>query len=110
VARARRRLREARRGTDGGRQEPEQLHAAVAGLVADALGLPEAGLTTGDLRRHLAEQQLEAALVERATRWCEACDAARYGAGAGTLHGLEEEADALVVALAHALKDKRLLP
>jgi tetratricopeptide (TPR) repeat protein len=104
VARARRRLHDARRLVESASGE---LQAAVTGLVADALGLTEAGLTTGDLQRYLAEQGVDSALVERVARWSAACDAARYGAGAGTMQGLEEEADVLVTALAGALKTQK---
>lgn len=108
AARAQQRL-QAAKGSSGSRQEADALQAAVVGLVADAAGLTEAGLTSAEVRQQLLQMQLDAALVERVSAWFEACDAARYGASQQALHGLEDTAAALLQALVQSLRQKRLL-
>ncbi|MCY2990441.1 MAG: BatD family protein [Planctomycetota bacterium] len=108
VARAQQRL-QAAKGSSGSRQEADALQAAIVGLVADAAGLTEAGLTSAEVCLRLLQMQLEPALVERVSAWFEACDAARYGASQQALHGLEDTASALLEALVKSLRQKRLL-
>ena len=57
----------------------------------------------------MADMQVDDDLVERLAAWCEACDAARYGASADALHGLEDEADTLLDELIKIFKRKRVL-
>jgi hypothetical protein len=109
AARARRRLRDAKRTEDDARLEADRLQAAVVGLVADAAGTDEAGLTTGDVHQRLTDMEVDEDLVERLAAWCEACDAARYGASADALHGLEDEAGTLLDELINTFKRKRVL-
>jgi len=109
AARARRRLRCARHTEDDARLEADRLQAAVVGLVADVTGTEEAGLTTGEVRQRLADLEVDEGLVERLAVWCEACDAARYGASADALHGLEDEAGALLDELIKVFKRRRVL-
>jgi hypothetical protein len=103
AARAQQRLQEAKR-CGGGREETDALQAALIGLVADAVGLPEAGLTSAEACQQLLQLELEPALIQRVSAWFEACDAARYGAGQQALHGLEDTAAALLEALVPALR------
>ena len=109
ATRARRRLRDATHTEDDARLESDRLQAAVVGLVADATGMEEAGLTTGEVRQRLTDMEVDEGLVERLAAWCEACDAARYGASADALHGLEDEAGTLLDELIKIFKRKRLL-
>ncbi len=109
ASRARRRLRDARHTEDDTRLEADRLQAAVVGLVADATGEEEAGLTTGEVCQRLTEMEVNDGLVERLAAWCEACDAARYGASAEALHGLEDEAGTLLDELIKTFERKRVL-
>jgi len=109
AARARRRLREATRNQAGAQAEVESLRAAIVGLVADAAGIDEAGLATGEVRDRLTQIGTDGPIVERLTEWCEACDAARYGASADALHGLEDEAQALLEDLIKTFNREKLL-
>lgn len=109
AGRARSRLRAATHTEDDARLEADRLQAAVVGLVADATGTEEAGLTTGEVRQRLADLDVDDGLVERLAAWCEACDAARYGASDDALNGLEDEAGALLDELIKVFKRKQLL-
>ncbi|MBC8872341.1 MAG: BatD family protein [Planctomycetes bacterium] len=109
ATRARGRLREARRRHADAAEEADSLRAAIVGLIADVAGIDEAGLTTGDVRERLLEMGADESIVERLTAWCEACDAARYGAGAAALHGLEDESGTLLDELITIFKRKRVL-
>jgi hypothetical protein len=109
ATRARGRLRDAKRCDSGAQAEADSLRAAIVGLVADAAGIDEAGLTTGDVRERLAEMGTDDAVVDRLTAWCEACDAARYGASACAVQGLEDEAETLLQDLIKTFKNKKLL-
>jgi hypothetical protein len=107
--RARRRLRDATRSQAGAQAEVESLRAAIVGLIADASGIDEAGLATGEVRERLLEIGTDEPIVARLTEWCEACDAARYGASADAVHGLEHEARTLLEDLIKTFKSKKLL-
>jgi len=109
ATRARGRLREARRRHADAAEEADSLRAAIVGLMADVAGIDEAGLTTGDVRERLLEMGADKAIVERLTAWCEACDAGRYGASAGAVQGLEDEAETLLVDVIRTFKNKNLL-
>lgn len=109
ATRARRRLRDATRSKAGTQAEVESLRAAIVGLIADASGIDEAGLTTGELREQLVEIRSDETIVARLTEWCEACDAARYGASVDAVHGLEHEAQTLLEDLIKTFKSKKLL-
>ena len=109
ATRARRRLRDATRSQAGTQAEVESLRAAIVGLIADASGIDEAGLTTGEVREQLVEIGTDEPIVARLTEWCEACDAARYGASADAVHGLEHEAQALLENLIKTFKSKKQL-
>lgn len=55
---------------------------ALAGYVADRLGVPAAAVISPDLRQRLAASGLDAGLAEEVVRAIEQGTAARYGAGA----------------------------
>jgi len=109
AARSRRRLRNAMHGQGGAQAEAESLRDAIVGLIADASGIDEAGLATGEVRERLMEIGTDEPLVERLTEWCEACDAARYGASDDAVHGLEQDAQTLLEDLIKTFKSKKLL-
>jgi hypothetical protein len=109
AARARRRFRdsesEGRRTAD--RADFQQ--AAVFGLVADAAGIPEAGLTSDDVRTELQRLEVDEPLSKRFSQWCEACDAGRYGASYDVADEWDRQAEALLEDLIGCLKAKKLI-
>jgi hypothetical protein len=109
ASRARRRLHQAAVDSGSDSQQTDRLQAAFAGLVADALGIPEAGLTLAEVRSRLKQWELDPELDARFGRWCEACDAVRYGATSGAVDRLQQEARQLMDDLVRCLKRKRIL-
>jgi hypothetical protein len=81
----------------------------VFGLVADAAGIPEAGLTSDDVRIQLGRLGVEQPLSDRLRAWCEACDAARYGATSDAAGELDRQAETVLEQLIGNLKAKKLL-
>jgi len=108
--RAKHRLRAACAEIHAGRQRKgaEQLGAAVTGLVADVAGQSEAGMTSREVERQLAEWDVADDLRQQIATLLEICDGARYGASAGAVQALSDSAPPLVERLIQALKgDKR---
>jgi hypothetical protein len=104
-------LREALAGVAAGRgrDAAERVGAALVGLVADVAGVSEAGLTTTEAQRSLAEMGVDDQLIQRLAKVFEACDGARYGGSEHALRGLDAESDAVLEALLNSLGQKRLL-
>ncbi len=107
-ARARQRLREARAERSAGRLAAavDAVCEGIVGLVADASNLPDAGMTSKDVRRHLTEAEIEDALVDRVVSLLDARDAARYGGSHIVREALNQEAEQVVEPLIRALKSK----
>jgi hypothetical protein len=96
---------EASRFRDGA----EHLGAALVGLVADVVGVGQAGMTSHEVQRHLTDLGIDDDLRLRLESLLEACDGARYGASADAVHGLGEQAEGLLDELINALKRTRRL-
>jgi hypothetical protein len=109
ASRARRRLREAVSETKKPADWGDLQQAAVFGLVADAAGIPEAGLTSEDVRTQLEQMGIDEGLCDRLSQWCEACDAARYGAGTDAGGELDRQAETLLEDMIGNLKAEKLL-
>ncbi len=109
ASRARRRLQEAASDDGDTAQQTDRLQAAFSGLVADASGLPEAGLTLNEARARLVKLGMDDKLVDRFGSWCEACDATRYGASSGQVNELRQEARLLLDDMIQGLKEKQFL-
>jgi hypothetical protein len=109
TSRARRRLQQAVVGDYDTTQQTDRLQAVFSGLVADASGVPEAGLTSGEARNRLQQLGIDDELDTRFGQWCEACDAARYGATSGAVDQLQQEARVLLDDVIQDLKQKRML-
>lgn len=109
ASRAVRRLREARQNMGEATSQASEMRDALAGLVADVANVPEAGLTTGDLERQLKDLSVEPDLIQRLARWCEDCDAARYGASRDAVRGLADESEELLDLLIRSLRQQRQL-
>ena len=107
-ARASRRLQEAKQEGDQFRTEADALQSAVFGLVADVAAIPEDGLTTAEVQRHLEQLSVEPDLVQRVANWCDACDAARYGADAQAVQRLEGQAENLLDELIRVFRAAKL--
>lgn len=60
------------------REPSDALFRAMVGFVADKLAVAEAGMTSADARRTLAERGMPAALGERVEKILRACERARY--------------------------------
>jgi hypothetical protein len=102
--RAQARLRDglARIKSGGAQEGIDLLRAALTGFVADAADLPEAGLTTGDVREKLAAFGMEQDLIDRTARFLEACDSARFGAMGSEGTELAAESQEVLTALQRA--------
>ncbi|MFH0946746.1 MAG: BatD family protein [Planctomycetota bacterium] len=65
----------------GGFEAAEAFRSTFGGLVADAVGIPEAGLTAREMDEHLERMQIGAELREQVARLLAECDGLRYGGG-----------------------------
>jgi hypothetical protein len=83
---AERKLAEAERAfRDGNASEGfGRVHAAVFGYFADKMNAPVAGLTTDAVEHHLRETRASEAVATSLKAVVDACDAARYAAGAAS--------------------------
>jgi len=75
------------------------VHQVLTGYLGDKLHLVGAGLTVGDVTRHLQARQLDPALLEQVATLLHLCDSARYAPGSLALAqatGLLKDAAALV--------------
>ena len=104
-ARVRRRAAPSRAG---GRLREGEVRAALAGLVADVVGIPEAGLTWREAAEQLRALGVEDELAGRAGRLIETCDDLRYG-GTADDASLREDARRIVDELTVAFRGKGLL-
>ena len=106
IGRAKGRIAEGRRLLKDGQttRGAEEVHAALAGLVATAAGLPESGMTTTDACRQLKDFGAEEQLIDDLRELFETCDATRYGGSDATLHGLIDKLDSLMTQTASTLK------
>jgi hypothetical protein len=106
--RARQRLKDARSALAAGRSSDgaAALRGALAGLVADVSGHPEAGMTARDAADRLVALGLEQELAGRLSSVIDSCDGLRYGGDAGDLERLAAEAQAATQALESALSKK----
>jgi len=59
----------------------DALYRAVIGFIADKLNVPEAGMTSDDVRGVLDSRGIDGELVSRFLKILCACERARYGAG-----------------------------
>jgi hypothetical protein len=109
AARARRRFREAAAADCTVAERADRKQAALFGLVAAAAGIPEAGLTTDDVRGQLGRLGIEEPLNDRLRLWCEACDAVRYGATTDVAGELDRQAETVLDQLIRNLKAKKLI-
>jgi hypothetical protein len=109
ATRARRRFRDADAEDRSPADRADLQQAAIFGLVADAAGIPEAGLTSDDARVKLEHLGIDEQLSNRLSRWCEACDAARYGASTDAALELHREAETLLEHMIGSLKSKKLV-
>ena len=87
----------------------DQIRSAFIGLVADATGITEAGLTQKDVELKLCEINIDGKLVLRLAKTLEACDAARYGTFDISTDGFCSDVDGLFGDLIRSLKKKKLL-
>ena len=78
---------------------PARHFFALVGFVADTLSVPEAGMTSVDARRAIAERGMPNALAESVEKILRACERARY-AGAALP---EAELCALIDAAVHVM-------
>jgi hypothetical protein len=85
----------------------DAISSALRGLVADWIGGPEQSLTTGDVRRHLTNLQIDSKVVDQLAQVLENCDAARYGAQMEPLDRLADQASSLIDELTRELKNCR---
>ncbi len=111
AAKARRRMRAATAELKSRdvRHGTVDMQAALLGLVADVADLPEAGLTSKDVERELAELGVEADLTRQVVELLETCDAAQYGVSSSGPDQLPDQARTLLDALIKTFKRKRLL-
>jgi hypothetical protein len=107
--RARSRVREAADDLAAGRvrEAADHVQDAIIGLVADFADLPEASLTARDVCRYLETSGADPSLVDRVTRLLDACDAARYGAQASDVAGLDRHAEEILPLVLAALKARK---
>ena len=106
AARVRERLAVARDRLAAGDRDAatEGFAGALRGLVADAAGAPEAGLTARDVVHHLTEAGVEPPVIERVQNVLESIDGLRYGGGG---EGLSDDVEAVATELLAALKTVR---
>ena len=86
-----------------GEDAAEAFRSTFGGLVADAVGIPEAGLTAREMDEHLERLEIEPELREQLLRLLEACDGLRYGGGGSAP---EEESGRLLEQLITELRLK----
>lgn len=110
-ARAAERVKEAEAILNGGRsaEGATGLRGALAGLVADVAGLPEAGMTARDAGERLVALGIENGLALRLASVIEACDGLRYGGDPSDPYRLAAEARRIIHELATALREKGAL-
>ncbi|MGD9128303.1 MAG: BatD family protein, partial [Planctomycetia bacterium] len=87
----------------------ETVHAALAGLIAAAVGVPESGMTTADACRRLESFGADAQLIADLRELLETCDATRYGGADATLHGLVDRLDTILNQTITTLKRQKRL-
>jgi len=111
VARAKRRLHEGTGLLRSGnvRDGTDEVRGAMVGLIADAAGVAEAGMTSAEACRRLGEFDAEPDLVDRLRRSLETCDAARYAPTAAETNGLAADVGVLFENVVETLKKQRRL-
>ncbi len=107
--RARQRMQAAQAEIQAGqaREGAEHLGAAIIGLVADAAGQIEAGMTSREVEGHLRTWGIEDELRRRITTLLETCDGARYGASADAVREVSQSAPQALEDLIGILKSDR---
>jgi hypothetical protein len=110
-ARARGRLKEAGSLLAAGRSSDAaaSLRAALAGLVADLTGHPEAGMTAREAMDRLAALGVEQELARRLSAVVECCDGLRYGGDSSDLGRLTAETQAVIQAVEATVRRLGLL-
>ena len=84
------------------------VRAALAGLVADVAGIPEAGLTWREAVEQLKALDVDDETADRVGRLIETCDGLRYG-GSDKEAPLREDARSVVDKLTESFRSKGLL-
>jgi hypothetical protein len=112
AGRARQRISEVRRqlATASPNEVADQLSQTFVGLVADTSNSEESGLTSAEAIARLGEFQVGEELVERCRTLLDRCDAIRYGAAAGDLGELVDQAHELAESLIQTLRKQKRLP